>query len=69
MKNRAKITALCNQKGGVGKTVTAVNLGIGLAREGKRVLLADIAISKAGLIFRFTFDMVRISCSMPRRER
>ena len=42
MKNRAKITALCNQKGGVGKTVTAVNLGIGLAREGKRVLLADI---------------------------
>lgn len=42
MKNRAKITALCNQKGGVGKTVTTVNLGIGLAREGKRVLLADI---------------------------
>ena len=42
MKNRAKITALCNQKGGVGKTVTAVKLGIGLAREGKRVLLADI---------------------------
>lgn len=42
MKNRAKITALCNQKGGVGKTVTAVNLGIGLAREGNRVLLADI---------------------------
>ncbi len=42
MKNRAKITALCNQKGVVGKTVTAVNLGIGLAREGKRVLLADI---------------------------
>ena len=42
MKNRAKITAFCNQKGGVGKTVTAVNLGIGLAREGKRVLLADI---------------------------
>ncbi len=39
MKNRAKITALCNQKGGVGKTVTAVNLGIGLAREGRQSFL------------------------------
>ena len=42
MKKTSKITALCNQKGGVGKTATTVNLGIGLAREGKRVLLADI---------------------------
>ena len=42
MKKTAKITALCNQKGGVGNTVTAVNLGIGLAREGKRVLLVDV---------------------------
>lgn len=37
-----KITAICNQKGGVGKSVTAVNLGIGLAREGRRVLLVDV---------------------------
>ena len=42
MSEMAKITAICNQKGGVGKTVTAVNLGIGLAREGKKVLLVDM---------------------------
>lgn len=34
----SKVIAVSNQKGGVGKTVSCVNLGIGLAKEGKRVL-------------------------------
>lgn len=37
-----QMIALVNQKGGVGKSTTAVNLGIGLARQEKNVLLVDV---------------------------
>ncbi len=36
-----RVISVSNQKGGVGKTITCVNLGIGLAREGKKILLID----------------------------
>lgn len=39
--NDCRVLALCSQKGGVGKTTSCVNLAVGLARAGKRVLVVD----------------------------
>ena len=38
----AQVIALVNQKGGVGKSTSCVNLGVGLAQAGKKVLLVDV---------------------------
>lgn len=41
MAKQATIMAIVNQKGGTGKTTTCENLGVGLAMEGKKVLVVD----------------------------
>ena len=41
MSHKAAVIVVCNQKGGVGKSITVENLGIGIAREGRKVLLID----------------------------
>ena len=48
MDNKCKVIAVTDQKGGVGKTTTTLNLGVGLARKGYKVLLVD-ADSQASL--------------------
>ena len=40
--SKCKVIAITNQKGRVGKTTTTFNLGVALAKQGKRVLVVDV---------------------------
>ena len=61
-----RVIAVSNQKGGVGKTVSCVNRGIGLAKEGKKVLLID-ADPQGSLTISLKFVILMFSSSAATR--
>jgi chromosome partitioning protein len=67
----ARVLALCNQKGGVGKTTSTINLGAALAEFGRRVLLVDFdpqgALSVGLGVYPHQLDMTIYNALMERR--
>jgi len=60
---RANIVAICNQKGGVGKTTTAISLGFALSERERRVLLVDLD-PQASLTVACGIDPARLSLTV-----